>query len=88
MVQRVSDLIGKPVVAADDGERLGTVSDLLVDETSSHVVAYVIRQGGFMKREAVLPAPAVKTLGRDTVVTSSRADLVDAREWRAKSQTP
>ena len=86
MAQRVSEVIGKPVVSADDGGKLGTVSDVLLDESTKNVIALVVRGGGFLKHESILPAEAVKTLGRDAVVSHSSTELIDSREWRARHE--
>jgi uncharacterized protein YrrD len=80
-VQRVSDLMGKTIVSADTGEKLGTVSDILLDDTDTRVVGLVVRSG-WMGKEQVLPREAVQTLGRDAVVARSGSGLVGAREWR------
>ena len=51
---RVSEVVGKPIVSADTGEKLGTVADLLVDSAAARVVGLVIR-GGLLSAEHVLP---------------------------------
>jgi uncharacterized protein YrrD len=83
MAQRVTELLGKVVVSADSGEKLGTVSDVLLDDADHHMVGLVVRRG-MMKSEHVLPAAAVQTFGRDTVVSRTSGDLVSAKEWRAR----
>jgi uncharacterized protein YrrD len=87
MTQRATDLIGKSVVSSDTGEKLGTVSDLLLDDTGDRLVGLVVKHG-WMKREDVLPSAAVQTLGRDAVVSRTSADLVPGREWRARHDGP
>lgn len=81
MAQRGSDLIGKSVVSADTGERLGTVSDILLDEVDHRLVGLVV-QRGLMKSEHVLPSASVQTYGRDAVVSRSAQDLVSAKVWQ------
>ena len=87
MAQRATDLIGKPVVSADGGEKLGTVADLLLDDDAHHLVGLVIRRG-MLHGEDVLPAAAVQTLGRDAIVSRSSGDLVSAKEWRSRERQP
>jgi uncharacterized protein YrrD len=80
MARRASDVIGKPVVSADTGRKLGTVGDLLFDETGMELVGLVVKHGA-LRGEDVLPAASVHSLGADAVV--SRTDeLIDSREWR------
>jgi uncharacterized protein YrrD len=80
MSKRVTRVIGKPVVSALTGERLGTVADLLLDDTGTAVVGFVLRDG-WLKGETVLPASALQTLGRDAIVSRS-SELIGAKEWR------
>ena len=87
MSQRATDLLGKSVVSSDTGEKLGTVSDLLLDDRGDRLLGLVVKHG-FMKTEDVLPASAVQTLGRDAVVSRSSSDLISGREWRARYADP
>lgn len=82
MARRALDVIGRPVVTAGSGQKLGTVSDLLLDEVDATVIALVVRHG-VLKTESVLPVAAVQTLGTDAVVSRS-SELVSAREWRQR----
>jgi uncharacterized protein YrrD len=83
MSHRTSTLIGRPIVSADDGARLGTVADVLLDDRGERVVGLVVRHG-LMRSEGVLPTAAVQTLGGDAVVTRSSGDLIPGSEWRAR----
>ena len=87
MAQRASDLIGKAVVSADTGEKLGTVSDILLDEADHRLVGLVV-QRGLMKSEHVLPSASVQTYGRDTVVSRNAQDLITAKDWQRSQVNP
>jgi uncharacterized protein YrrD len=80
MTKRASELLGKPVISAEGGEKLGNVADLLLDE-ATHALVGVVVSRGILKTEEVLPADAVQSFGRDAVVSRS-AVLTTAREWR------
>jgi len=82
---RASDVIGKAVVSASTGRKLGTVGDLLLDEQSHVLTGLVISHGRFHS-EDVLPADAVQSFGRDAVVSRSD-ELVGADEWRNREAT-
>ena len=86
MIQRASQVIGKSVMAADNGEKLGTVADLLFDDSDRHLIGLVVSQG-LLRAEQVLPADAVQAFGRDAVVSASRAALISARDWREKHKS-
>ena len=78
-MHRVSQIVGKTVVSAETGDRLGSVSDALIDE--GRVVALVIG-GGLLAREHVLPFQDVKTLGGDTVLARTGSGMIKPAEWR------
>ena len=80
MSTRATDVIGRPVVSADSGKRLGTVGDLLLDDNGHELLGLVVKHGVF-RGEDVLLVESVQSLGTDAVI--SRSDtLVTAREWR------
>ena len=83
-MQKVSELVGKPIVSADTGERIGKVSDVLVDLQSHHVLGLVVA-GGLFSSEHVLPYTDVQAMGRDAVVARSRSGVVGAKEWRQQA---
>jgi uncharacterized protein YrrD len=78
------DVIGKPVVTAGSGEKLGTVADLLLDDSTAALIGLVVRQG-LLRGEHVLPVSAVQTLGTDAVVSKS-SELFSAKEWTTRTR--
>jgi uncharacterized protein YrrD len=80
-VHRLSELVGKPVVSADSGEKLGNVSDVLVDDGRLQLVGLVLG-GGMLGKDHVVPFHDVQTLGGDVIVLRTGGGVVDAREWR------
>jgi uncharacterized protein YrrD len=80
MTKRATDVIGRPIVSADTGRKLGIVGDVLLSDSGTEVVGLVVKHGA-LRGEDVLPASAMHSLGPDAVV--SRTDeLIDGREWR------
>jgi uncharacterized protein YrrD len=80
-VHRFSELIGKPIVSADSGEKLGNISDLLVDEGGVQLVGLVLG-GGLLGKDHVLPFRDIQTLGGDVVVARTGSGVMGARQWR------
>jgi uncharacterized protein YrrD len=80
---RLSELVGRPVVAQDAGARVGQVADLLAD--GERIIGIVLA-GGIVASEQVLPFADVQKLGEDTVLAASAAGVLDARQW-AKTGT-
>lgn len=78
---RVSDMIGKPVVSTSSGDKLGTVSDALLDASAATVVGLIVRHG-LIPKEHVLPLADVQRVGRDSVLARTEEHLMSSREWR------
>jgi uncharacterized protein YrrD len=81
LVYRVSDIIGKTVVSAETGNRLGSVSDALVDEGAARVVGLVLGSG-VLAKEHVMPFEHVQTLGGDAVLARTDTGMLAPSEWR------
>ena len=81
-MRRMSRLIGKAIVAADSGSRIGKVADVLVDPERARIAAFVVRSG-FLSNERVLPFAEIATVG-DAVVARSALGVLDAGEWRSR----
>lgn len=82
-MQRTSELIGKPIVSADRGEKVGTVSDVLLQPDEGRLAALVVHTG-ILRSERVLPYEEVKVLGRDAVVARSREAVIDPAGWEQR----
>jgi uncharacterized protein YrrD len=79
-------LIGKPIVSADSGQKLGNVADLLLDDVQGRVVGIVIG-GGLLGNERVLPYGDVQAAGPDVIVARSVSGVLDAKQWRERGTT-
>jgi uncharacterized protein YrrD len=54
-------------VLSDDGENLGTLADMFIDEASGKVVGYIVSNGFFndtLHGKKFLPAPPGLSVGR------------------------
>ena len=78
---RLSHIIGKTVVSAETGIRLGSVSDVLLEEGRGRIVGLVLGSG-LLAKEHVMPFADVQTLGRDAVLARTDAGIAGPREWR------
>jgi uncharacterized protein YrrD len=59
-------------IVSTSGNRLGQVSDILIDKNGK-IVSYVVSEGTFGGRSREIPADATKSVGRDAVIVD--ADL-------------
>lgn len=80
-MRNVSELIGKPVISVETGDKLGNVADALLADGDVRLVALVIG-GGLLGKEHVLPFRDIQTLGGDTILVRSQSGVVGASEWR------
>jgi len=77
-------MMGKAIVAAENGERVGKVADVLIDSESCEVLGVVVA-GGILAAEQVLPFDEVQTLGTDAVIVRSAGSVIGRKEWRAQA---
>jgi uncharacterized protein YrrD len=82
MVTRVKNLIGRPVISAASGKRLGSVADVLLDSDSAALAGLIVRRG-WLHDDCVLLTSDLQAFGADAVVSRS-ADLVSAKDWRQR----
>ena len=80
-MHRISEIIGKPIVSAETGDRFGRVSDALLADGEVGVVGLVVSDGLFAT-EHVLALRDIQTLGGDTVLVRPQTEMLDAAEWR------
>ena len=45
-MRKGSDIIGKPIVAYDTGERFSRVKDLIFDQASNRLLAFMLEEAG------------------------------------------
>jgi uncharacterized protein YrrD len=63
------DLIGKSIVSRSDGQKVGDVSDVIIDRDSLQIAAIAISKGGFFNREiTAVPADQVSIWGKDVIL--------------------
>lgn len=80
---RLSEMIGKTVVSVESGEKLGTISDALLEPGEVRLMGLVLGHG-MLGKEHVLPLDDVQTVGRDTVLARTHEHLIDPRDWKAR----
>jgi uncharacterized protein YrrD len=82
-MQRISHIVGKPIVSAEQGEQVGKVADVLLDPMTQEIVGLVVA-GGLLSSEQVLPFKDVQTFGTDTVVARTAAGVLGPKDWHAE----
>ncbi|MBD3885440.1 PRC-barrel domain-containing protein [Phormidium tenue FACHB-886] len=71
-----SDILGKPIVAYDSGEKFGRVKDLIFDQDSNQLLALLINEGGWFSDALVIPYQGIQAIGIDAVIVPSETAAV------------
>jgi len=77
-MRKGTDLIGKPVIAFDTGEKIETVSDLIFDQQNNQLLGFLVDEGGWFSEAKVLPLQSVQSIGPDAILIPSKTGVVDA----------
>ncbi len=71
-MRKGKDIVGKPVVAYDSGEKIETIIDLIFDQYDNRLLGFLIDEGGWFSNAKVLPLDLVKAIGVDAVIVQSK----------------
>jgi uncharacterized protein YrrD len=85
-MRKGKSIIGKDVLSLEDGVKLETVSDVVIDPDGRRVVAIIVTEGGFLSSSRIVPTEEVTSYGKDAVVVRSGASVIsvaDHPEMRA-----
>jgi uncharacterized protein YrrD len=79
-VRKGKSIIGKDVLSLEDGVKLETVSDVVIDPEGRRLVAIVVTEGGFMSSSKVVATDEVTSYGKDAVVVRNGASVVSVAD--------
>jgi uncharacterized protein YrrD len=77
-MRKGKDIVGKPVVAYDSGEKIETIVDLIFDQYDNRLLGFLIDEGGWFSNAKVLPLDLVKAIGVDAVIIQSKEAIAIA----------
>jgi uncharacterized protein YrrD len=72
-MRKGKDIVGKPVIAYDSGEKVETIVDLIFDQNDNRLLGFLIDEGGWFSNAKVLPLNFVQAIGVDAVIIPSQA---------------
>lgn len=75
-----NDVIGKPVITFSDGEKIEKVYDILFDQSTNHIVGFLVDEGGWFTSARVLPLASVRKIGEDAVIIDNADAIISAEE--------
>ena len=79
-MRKGSDILGKPIVAYDSGNKFGCVKDLIFDQDSNQLLALLIGEGGWFSDTLVIPFQGIQAIGSDAVIVPSEDAVLRARK--------
>ncbi len=82
---KASALAGMPVLSINDGLRLGTVEELMVDPALRRIAALAVGQAG---QTRLVPFDQVKSIGEDAITVESTQAAQDASAQEPLAQLP
>jgi uncharacterized protein YrrD len=77
IMRKGKDIVGKPVIAYDSGEKVETVVDLIFDQYDNRLLGFLIDEGGWFNNAKVLPLDLVKAIGIDAIIIPTK-DVIAA----------
>ncbi len=75
-----SDIIDKPIVAADRGKKIGGVKDVLFSASQKKVLGLLVEEGGLLATAKVVPFSQIDSIGSDAVIVKDINAVIPAGE--------
>lgn len=80
-MRKGKDVIGKPVVSYNSGEKIATIKDLIFDQNENCLLGFLIDEGGWFSSAKVLPLYLVNAIGVDAVIVPSREAIAPSNDY-------
>jgi uncharacterized protein YrrD len=79
-MRKGKSIIGKDILALEDGTRLEKVNGVIVDAGGQRLVALIVDEGSLMSSTKVVPIEEISSFGRDAVVVGGQRSIVTTAE--------
>jgi uncharacterized protein YrrD len=80
-VLKVKDIIGKPIVASDSGERIETVVAPIFDRVENCLLGFLVDQDGWFSNPKVLPLYLVQSIEADAIIIPWKESIAPASDY-------
>jgi uncharacterized protein YrrD len=80
-VLKVKDIIGKPIVASDSGERIETVVAPIFDRAENCLLGFLVDQDGWFSNPKVLPLYLVQAIEADAIIIPWKESIAPASDY-------
>lgn len=78
---KLKDIIGKPVVADDSGEKIETVVAPIFDREENCLLGFLVDQDGWFSNPKVLPLYLVKSIEADAIIIPWKESIAPASNY-------
>ena len=79
-MRKGKSIIGKDILALEDGSKLEKVNGVIVDAGGQRLVALIVDEGSLMSSTKVVPIEEISSFGRDAVVVGGQGSIVTTAE--------
>jgi uncharacterized protein YrrD len=83
---RGRDILDKPVVSYDTGERFDRVKDLVFDQNNNQLLGLLLEEAGWFSSAKVILLKDIKAIGPDAVIVPSKDSAIGANEIKVIEQ--
>jgi uncharacterized protein YrrD len=80
-VRKGKDIIGKPIIAYDTGEKIANIIDLIFDQNDNKLLGFLTQESSLFNDAKVLPLGLVKAIGVDAVIIPAREAIAPSRNY-------
>ncbi len=78
---KVKDIIGKPVVASDSGERIETIVAPIFDRAENCLLGFLVDQTSWLGNPKVLPLYLVQAIEADAIIIPWKESIAPASNY-------
>jgi uncharacterized protein YrrD len=69
-----NSVLGMQVLSRQDGQKIGTVKDIVISKDHTHIVAFILDEGGLFAADTAVGMENVVSFGKDAIIiTDSKA---------------
>jgi uncharacterized protein YrrD len=80
-MRKGKDIIGKPVISYESGEKVDNIIDLIFDQNDNRLLGFLVSEGGWFSDAKVLPLYLVKAIGIDAIIIPSDTAISPSRNY-------
>jgi uncharacterized protein YrrD len=80
-MRKGKDIIGKPVIAYESGQKITSIVDLIFDQNDNRLLGFLIQESGLFSSAKVLPLNLVEAIGVDAIIIPSKESIAPARDY-------